>query len=77
MSSTLTVRIDEFLTKALKDRARSERKTISQVAREILSQALTERPLAERVGHLKGRLELGPIPENAWRRQIESRNRRT
>lgn len=49
---------------------------MSQVAREILSRALTERPFAERVGHLRGQLELDPEPGDPWRRAIASRNRR-
>jgi hypothetical protein len=41
--------------------------------REILEEAVTERPVAERAGHVKGRLELPP-PSEGWRRQIRERN---
>jgi hypothetical protein len=80
MSTTLTIRTDEKLRAALAERARAEDKTVSQVAREILSRAVTERPFAERTGHLRGRLELDAIPgkgpEDEWRREIALRNRR-
>jgi plasmid stability protein len=77
VSTTLTIRTDQGLRDALEKRALAQDKTVSQVAREILTQALTERPLAERVGHLRGSLALDPEPDDAWRRQIASRNRRT
>jgi hypothetical protein len=76
MSTTLTIRTDQELRDALEKRARAQRKTTSQVAREILSQALTERPMLERVGHLRGKLELDPEPADAWRQRIAARNRR-
>ena len=77
MSTTLTIRTDQGLRGALEKRAQAQDKTISQVVREILSQALTERPFADRVGHLRGQLDIDPKPEEEWRQQIESRNRRT
>ena len=77
MSKTLTIRTDAELRDALTKRAQAQDKTVSQVAREILSRALTERPFAERVGHLRGQLELDSEPDDEWRREIASRNRRT
>ena len=77
MSTTLTIRTDQELKDALEQRARSQDKTVSQVAREILIQALTERPLVERIGHLRGMLRLDPEPAaDDWRRQMSARNRR-
>jgi predicted transcriptional regulator len=76
VSTTLTIRTDPELREALERRARAQDKTVSQVAREILGQALTERPLAERTGHLRGQLDLDPEPGDEWRRQIARRNRR-
>ena len=55
-SITLTIRTDEALRKALEEQAKARKKTVSQLAREILARALTERPFAERVGHLRGQL---------------------
>jgi len=70
---TLTVRTDKHLRRALEDRAQSTGKTLSEVVREILEEAVTARPVAERAGHLKGRLNL-PAPAEDWRRQIKERS---
>jgi hypothetical protein len=70
---TLTVRTDKRLRQALEDRAQSTGKTLSEVVREILEEAVTERPVAERAGHVKGRLNL-PTPPEGWRRQLKERN---
>lgn len=74
MSMTLSVRTDTPLRAALEKRAAAEGKTVSQVAREILEDALTERPLKTRAGHLKGRLELERRPAEQWRKRLRNRN---
>ena len=63
MRKTIAVRIDESLEKALEERARASGTTVSEVVRETLRDALAERPLAERIGHLKR------IPPHARRRR--------
>ncbi len=73
MSKTLTVRTDEMLHDALQRRAEVQDKTVSQVVREILEEALSERPLVYKAGHLKGRLEL-PSSEDPWRQRLKERN---
>ena len=70
---TLTVRTDKQLRRALERRAGSLGKTVSEFVRETLEDAVAERPLAERAGHVKGQLEL-PEPTEPWRRQIKERN---
>ena len=45
MSKTLTIRTDETLRQALDQRATSQGKTVSEIVREILEQALIERPV--------------------------------
>ncbi len=65
---------DDDLRAALEARAQAQDKTVSEVAREILRQALMERSLASRAGHLKGKLDLEPDPQDSWRQQIERRN---
>ena len=77
MRTTLTIRTDERLREALAERARAQGKTVSQIVREILQDALEERPLASRVGHLKGRLELPSQPDDPWRERIRERNWRS
>ena len=65
--------MDEKLREALRERATLQGKTVSQLAREILSEALEERPLAARIGHLRGRLKLPPDTSDALR-EIRARN---
>jgi hypothetical protein len=60
MGTTLTLRTDEELRAALRRKAELQGKTVSELAREILTEALAERPLSERVGHLRGRLPSHP-----------------
>jgi len=74
MSTTVTVRLDEPLREALQSRAEATGTTISEVVRETLREAFAERPLGERIGHLKGILELGEVDDDPWRRQIKERN---
>ena len=82
MSTTLTIRTDEGMRRDLEEIARARKETVSQVAREILRSALTQRPFAERTGHLRGQLALGPQEvesqkSDPWRREIAERNRRS
>ena len=74
MRTTLTIRTDENLREALKARAAIQGKSISEVAREILSEALAERPLSERIGHLKGQLDLKSGAPDPWRERLRERN---
>ncbi|MGH7336023.1 MAG: hypothetical protein ACREI7_00475 [Myxococcota bacterium] len=73
MSTTLTIRTNESLKAALRRRAREQGKRPSELAREILADALTERPWSERVGTLRGRLDpaRGSDP---WREAIRRAN---
>ena len=75
MSTTVTVRLDDSLRDALEVRAQATGSTISEVVRDTLREALAERPLGERIGHLKGILELEvDVDDDPWRRQIQERN---
>jgi hypothetical protein len=73
MSKTIAVRVDPALEKALEERARASGMTISQVVRETLRDALAERPLSERIGHLRGSLSV-QADDDAWRRSLRERN---
>jgi len=77
MSTTLTIRTDEKLRQALAERAAAENKTLSEMVREILQDAVIERPLAIRAGHLKGRLDAISGGSDAWRDSIRKRNWRS
>lgn len=74
MGATLTIRTDEKLREALEERAAIQGKTVSDLASEILREAVAERPLAERIGHLRGQLDLEPGGADPWRSQLEDRN---
>ncbi len=74
MRTTLTIRADEKLRAALRKRATIQGKTVSEVAREILSEALDERPMSERIGHLRGQLDLSSDTTDPWSQQIRERN---
>jgi hypothetical protein len=76
MANTITVRVNPALREALAERARLERKAVSEVVREILESALTKRPLAERIGKLRGGLRVH-VPANDWQRRIRDRNWRS
>ena len=69
----MTIRADDKLRAALRKRAVIQGKSVSEVAREILSEALDEQPLSARVGHLKGKLEL-PEDSDSWRSELRERN---
>lgn len=74
MSTTITIRADESLRATLDRKAAASGKTVSALVREILEEALADKPLQVRVGHLKGRLKLPPEISEPWRRQLRRRN---
>jgi len=76
-TTTITIRTDEALRRELEERAASVGKSLSQVVREILQTALADRPLGERTGHLRGRLELPRRQIEPWRRKLRERNWRS
>jgi hypothetical protein len=76
MNRTIAVRVDAALEKVLEERARATGLTVSQVVRDALRDTFAERPLAERVGHLKGALQIRQ-DKDSWRRELRERNWRT
>jgi plasmid stability protein len=74
MSTTVTIRTDEALRKALQARARARGITLSEAAREILRQALEHRPLEVKTAHLRGGLKLPGEPTEPWRKALRERN---
>jgi hypothetical protein len=74
MSTTVTIRVDDELRRALEARARAQGQSLSAMVREALAGMVAERPLGARVGHLRGRLRIvDPRPE-AWRARLRERN---
>jgi predicted transcriptional regulator len=74
MSTTITIRADESLRRALKRKAMASGKTVSELVREILEEVLTDRPLRTRTGHLRGRLAMARETVDGWRKQLRQRN---
>ncbi|HKI47329.1 MAG TPA: DUF6364 family protein [Balneolales bacterium] len=77
MSTTLTIRTDESLREALKERARKRGITLSQMAREILQNELEQQPLGNKTAHLRGRLKLSQPREESWRKTLREHNWRS
>jgi plasmid stability protein len=74
MSTTMTIRVDEALRRALEARARRQGKSLSALVRETLEHAVAEGPLQTRVGSLRGRLRLSAPIAGSWRAQLRERN---
>jgi plasmid stability protein len=74
MTTSLTIRTDPALKEALSRRAEAKGVTTSELAREILSEALAERPLGQKVGHLRGTLDESAPRVDAWRKALRARN---
>jgi plasmid stability protein len=74
MSTTLTVRLDEALREKLEMKAKASGRTLSELVRDTLRDTVENRPLGERIGHLKGRFVIPRDDDDPWRRQIAERN---
>jgi plasmid stability protein len=74
MSTTITIRTDEALRRALEERAASLGKSLSEAIRDILEAAVTREPLTTRTAHLRGALRLPHSHSEPWRRQLRERN---
>jgi plasmid stability protein len=74
MEKTLTIRLDAEQQQKLGQTAKMLGKSVSELVREILQQALAERTVGARAGHLKGRLSLPSPPRDTWAHQIKERN---
>lgn len=77
MSTTITVRTDDELRRKLEERAAAGGKNLSQLVREILEDAVESKPMAQRIGHLQGRLRLQASGDESWRRRLRERNWRS
>lgn len=77
MSTTVTVRIDEELRRALEARARAQGKTVSAIVRETLETVVAGTSLGSRAGHLRGRLRLAPPAAGSWQERLRQRNWRS
>ena len=73
MDKTITVRLDREQDDALTRRAKTVGKSRSALVRELLAQFLSETPISERAGHLKGSVELQK-PKDAWSKHLRKQN---
>jgi predicted transcriptional regulator len=73
MSMTLTVRTDDQLGTKLRELAKAREKTVSAVVREILEEAIADKPISVRAGHLKAQMNLNS-DDDSWRNQLRERN---
>ena len=74
MDKTLTIRIDADQQQKLGRAAKRLGKTVSEQVRDILHEALSERSIGARAGHLKGQISLPSVPRDSWARKIKERN---
>ena len=74
MSTTITIRTDDELREELEKRATALGKSLSEVVRDILQEAVGGRTFGERTAHLKGSVSLPRRPTEPWRRQLRQRN---
>jgi macrodomain Ter protein organizer (MatP/YcbG family) len=77
MDKTLTIRLESDQWLGLVRAARRRGKTVSGLVREILGQALQQKPLSAKVGHLRGKLELPDVVYEEWRREIKGHSWRS
>ena len=77
MRTTITIRADKTLREVLDKKAAASGKTVSELVREILEEALSEVPLQVRAGHLKGSLRLPRKASEPWRRHLRRSNWRS
>jgi len=77
MSTTITFRTGESLRRALARKAADSGRSISEVVREILEEALQARPIVSRAGHLKGRLVMSRKTSEPWTDRLRERNWRS
>lgn len=57
MDKTITIRLDREQDEILTQRAKTLGKTRSALVRELLAQALSQTPVSERAGYLKGSIQ--------------------
>lgn len=74
MSTTITIRTDEPLRQRLEERAAATGKSLSALVREILENAVAERSLGRRAGHLRARLKLPRDAAGSWSASVRERN---
>jgi hypothetical protein len=73
VDKTITIRLDRDQDAALTQRARIAGISRSALVRELLAKALSDQPISERAGHLKGVLRLDK-PKTEWAKHLKKQN---
>lgn len=76
MRSTITTRASAELREALKERAVSLGKSLSEFVRDTLEEAVAQRSVGDRAAHVAGRLAPAEWQDD-WHREIRERNWRS
>ncbi len=74
VTTTLTFRLEAKQRKKLREKAAFFGKSESAFLRELLDRELDERPMSERIGHLKGTLSLKGKKQDSWGEHIRKQN---
>jgi hypothetical protein len=74
MDSTLTIRLDKKHRDALRKRARAEKKSESQLVRELLAVGLEQSYTWDDIKHLAGSIELPKTFSDPLRQRIRENN---
>ncbi|WP_420636863.1 hypothetical protein [Candidatus Palauibacter sp.] len=69
----MAVRLEEDLREAINRRAAADGTTVSGFVRETLRAAVADRPIGERIRHLRGTVRLAR-DDDEWRTALRSRN---
>jgi hypothetical protein len=73
-TTTMTVRVDTRLRRALEARARRQGKTLSALVRDTLVGIVAEQPFGARVGPLRGSIAMPRIADDPVRARIRAHN---
>ena len=74
MTTTLTFRLPTNLRAKLRQRAKLQGKSESELMRELVHRELQNRTMGERIGHLKGTLSLKGAKMDEWQKSIKENN---
>ncbi len=77
MTTSLTIRLEKKLREKLRRKAKVLGKSESAFVRELVDSAIDDRPMGERIGHLKGILSSKGVKLEGWRKVIYEHNWRS
>jgi hypothetical protein len=72
--TSITFRIPEGLRAGLRQRAKIQGKSESELMRELVHREIQPRTMGERIGHLKGTLSFKTAKMDDWQKSIKENN---